>query len=124
MLTVFSSFKMYHIQYEYKIRLYASYSMARVELSNMLSMVIFTFKPEKKDDVLKRSAEEDTIIDVKNIGEWCSVETGRIFRVVEGGNLGSTLEALRTWGHLGKIEVVPVKKVEEVIGSSGQLIGT
>lgn len=79
----------------------------------MLSMVIFTFKPEKTERILTRRAEEDTIFDVRNIGEWCSVETGRVFRLVEGRNLGTTLEAFRTWGHLGKIEVVPVKRVEE-----------
>jgi len=86
---------------------------------NMLSMVILTFKPEKSEDVLKRRAAEDAIFDVKNIGEWCSVEKGKVFRLTEGENLETTLEAVRTWGHLGKIEVVPVKRVEELIEFSG-----
>ncbi|HMK49505.1 MAG TPA: DUF3303 family protein [Thermodesulfovibrionales bacterium] len=89
----------------------------------MLSMVIFTFKPENMGQVLKRRSEEDSIFDVRNIGEWSSIETGRVFRLVEGGNLETTLEAFRTWGHLGKIEVVSVKRVEGLMASD-QLNGT
>jgi len=97
-------------------------SLRRIEVTNMLSMVIFTFKPEKTEQVLKRRVEEDTIFDVRNLGEWSSVETGRVFRLVEGGNLEATLEAFRTWGHMGKIEIVPVKPVEKLIKFSGRLI--
>jgi hypothetical protein len=84
----------------------------------MLSMVIFTFKPERTAEVLKRRREEDPIFDVNSMGEWCSIETGRVFRLVEGANLQTALEAFRTWGHLGKIEIVPVKRVDEVIKHS------
>jgi len=87
-------------------------------------MVIFTFEPEKTEQVLKRRTVENTIFDVRNVGEWSSVETGRVFRLVEGGNLETTLEAFRTWGHLGKIEVVPVKRVEELLTASAQLTKT
>ena len=81
----------------------------------MLSIVIFTFSPEKREEVIKRRSEEDTYERMRQISEWYSAETGRAFRLIEGGDLKATLEAFRTWGGLGKIEVVPVIKSEELI---------
>jgi hypothetical protein len=81
----------------------------------MLSMVIFRFNPERKEEVLRRRLEEEPIFEVNNVGEWCSIEAGQVFRLVEGMNLQSALEAFRTWGHLGNIEIVPVERVDEVI---------
>ena len=81
----------------------------------MLSMVIFTFKPENREAVLKRRAEENAIFDFRIIGEWFSADANRVFRLIEGGNLHTALEAYRTWGHLGNIEVFPLEKVSGIM---------
>ena len=79
----------------------------------MLSMVIFTFRPEKREEVTKRRSEEDTTYEgMTKIAEWHSAKTGRVFRLIEGGDLKTALEAFRTWSDLGRIEVVPVMKSE------------
>jgi hypothetical protein len=85
----------------------------------MLSMVIFTFDPGRREEILKRRLEEEKIFDVSNIGEWYSVERGQVFRLIEGGSLQTALEAFRTWGYLGKIRVVPVKNIGELLNFAG-----
>lgn len=87
----------------------------------MVSIVIFAFRPEKREEVMTRRLEEADIADgIKIIGEWCSLETGRVFRLLEGKNLKASLVAYRTWNELGKIEVIPVKKSEELLNRSFQ----
>jgi hypothetical protein len=86
----------------------------------MLSMVIFRFDPENREEVLKRRSEEQSILDASNIGEWYSVETNQVFRLIEGGNLRTAMEAFRTWGHLWRIEIVPVKNIGEPFRRTGQ----
>ena len=83
----------------------------------MLSMSIFTFNPDKTEEVLKRRLEEEAVMPerIKIIGEWCSIKTGKVFRLIEGKNLNDTLTAFRRWSDLGKIEVISVMKSKELI---------
>ena len=46
-------------------------------------MVIFTFRPEKREEVTKRRSEKDSIYEgMRQICEWYSAETGRVFKLL------------------------------------------
>ena len=49
----------------------------------MLFMTILTWEPEKRDAVIKRTAEKGTVTAGKIIGQWGAIAGGRAFRVVE-----------------------------------------
>lgn len=82
----------------------------------MLYMTIFVFEPEKRNEVIKRRAEKGEIIreGVKVIGEWRAIAGGRVFRLVETNDPHGLLAEDLTWGELGKVEIVPVMRVEDV----------
>ena len=83
----------------------------------MLFMSIFTYEPEKRDEVIKRRAEKGAMIPegMKVIGEWSDTSGGRVFRLVEMDDPKIGLAASLAWSDLGKIEIVPVMATEESI---------
>jgi len=82
----------------------------------MLYMTIFTFEPEKRNEVIRRRAEKGEMIreGVKVIGEWRAIAGGRVFRLVETNDPKGLLTEDLTWGELGKVEIVPVMSVEDI----------
>jgi len=81
----------------------------------MLFMAIFTYEPEKREEVIKRRAEKGPMAGGKIIGEWGSIAGGRVFRVVEMDDPNAMLAAVMAWGDLGKIELIPIMTSEDVI---------
>ena len=83
----------------------------------MLFMSIFTYEPEKRDEVVKRRAEKGAMIPdgMKVLGEWSDVSGGRVFRLVEHDDPMAGLAASLAWNDLGKIEVVGVIATEESV---------
>jgi len=83
----------------------------------MLFMSIFTYEPEKRDEVIKRRAEKGAMIPegMKVLGEWSDTSGGRVFRLVEMDDPKVGLAASLAWSDLGKIEIVPVMATEESI---------
>ena len=81
----------------------------------MLFMSIFTYEPEKRDEVIKRRAEKGAMIPegMKVLGEWSDTSGGRVFRLVEMDDPKVGLAATLAWSDLGKIEIVPVLATEE-----------
>ena len=83
----------------------------------MLFMTIFTWEPDKTDEVIKARAEIDEEVlnpkGMKTIGEWTVPGGHRSFRLVEVDDSGVMLAAVMPWVNLGKIESVPVIGVEE-----------
>ena len=82
----------------------------------MLFMTIYTYEPEKRDEVIKRRAEKGAITPegMKVIGEWSAPGAGRVFMLVETDEPKALLAAALPWSDLGKLETVPVMAVEDV----------
>ena len=83
----------------------------------MLFMTIYTYEPEKRDEVIKRRAEKGAIAPegMKIVGEWSAVTGCRVFRLVEVDDPRVMLGASAAWADLGKIETVPVMQTEEAM---------
>jgi len=81
----------------------------------MLFMAIFTWEPEKTDEVVKRRAKEKIPEGIKMVGEWNDLGRGRVFRLFEAVDPKVILAMSFTWEDLGKAEIVPVMETEEVL---------
>ena len=81
----------------------------------MLFMNIFTVELGKEMEVIRRRAEKGPITGGKIIGEWATIEGGRVFRVVEVDNPKAMLTSVMAWSDLGKTEIIPIFPTEEVI---------
>ncbi|HUU62713.1 MAG TPA: DUF3303 family protein [Dehalococcoidia bacterium] len=84
----------------------------------MLWMSIFTYEPEKRDEVVKRRLEIGTGLPqgLKLIGEWTDLTGGRNFTLTEGPDDPKLmLAAIMAWDDLGKFDNVPVMEVEEAL---------
>jgi hypothetical protein len=83
----------------------------------MLYMTVYTFGLEKRDEVTRRRAENGPMVPrgMKVLGEWTSIEGGRVFRLVEAGDPGALFAATYAWSDLGKVEHVPVMETEEAL---------
>lgn len=84
----------------------------------MLWMSIFTYEPEKRDEVIKRRLEIGAGLPqgLKSIGQWADLTGGRGFTLIEGPDDPKLLlAAINAWDDLGKFDNVPVMEVEEVL---------
>jgi hypothetical protein len=75
----------------------------------MLFMSIYTYEPEKRDEVLKRRAEGlFTPEGAKCLGNWSSTAGGRAFTLFELDDPLKAAQWSQVWNDLGKFEVYPV----------------
>jgi hypothetical protein len=80
----------------------------------MQFMSVYTYEPEKRDEVFNRRAESNFAPEgAKCIGQW--ITSGRVFTLLEvNDNM-----TLFKWGHaftdLGKFETYPVVMAEELM---------
>ena len=76
----------------------------------MLFMTIFTYEPERRDEVQKRVVSKGTMVPkgAKEIGVWSALGGGRVFRLLDVDDPRIMYQGTRAWSDLGKIEVVPV----------------
>jgi len=81
----------------------------------MLFMAIFTWEPEKRDEVLKRRATEEIPEGIEVIGEWVDIGLNRVFRLVKAPNPEVILATSFFWSDIGETELIPVMETEEVI---------
>ena len=85
----------------------------------MMFMTVFTYPPERRDEVIKRRIDKGSMIPegVKSLGEWSDMGGGRVFRLtdVATDDLKVLLAASRAWNDLGKVELVPVVETEQAI---------
>jgi hypothetical protein len=84
----------------------------------MLYLSIFTYEPEKRDEVIKRRFEKGAMLPegAKLLGEWTDTQGGRSFRLQDVPDAKTGFAATLAWSDLGKIEVVPVLETEEAMG--------
>ena len=85
----------------------------------MLYMTIFTYSPERRDEVIKRRIVKGSMIPegMKSLGEWSDIGGGRVFRLIDVSSDDPTiaLAGTRAWTDLGEIELVPVIETEQGI---------
>ena len=79
----------------------------------MLFMCVFTWEPDKMDEVVKRGMTEKIPEGMKIIGEWVDLGSNRNFRLFEATDPKVILSAGFPWNNLGNSEVVPVMETEE-----------
>ena len=80
----------------------------------MLFMDIWTWEPEKRDEVAKRAAEWKCPEGIKVIGEWFDLTGHRAFYLYEVEDSKVLLAANDYWTDIAKCESVPVMDIEEV----------
>jgi hypothetical protein len=81
------------------------------------SIAIFTFDPQKFDEVIERRKQEQATAcgKINILGEWCDTKGGRIVRLIEDGDLGEILAAYRMWSDMGTLEIFPVTDTNALI---------
>jgi len=83
----------------------------------MLFMIIYTYEPDKRAEVIKRRAEKGAMVPegMKVIGDWSTTGGGRVFKLVDMEDPRLGLAASAAWNDLGKVESIPVMPTEEVM---------
>ena len=82
----------------------------------MLFMSIYTYEPDKRDEVLKRRAESlFTPEEAKCLGQWSSTSGGRVFTLFDLDNGMVAAQWAQVWNDLGKLEVYPVVETDELM---------
>lgn len=83
----------------------------------MQFMVIFTYEPDQRDEVIARRMELGGELPegMKLIDEWSQIGGGRVFRVIEGEDAKPALLASHAWSDLGKLEIIPVVNSEKAM---------
>ncbi len=83
----------------------------------MLFMTIFTYQPDRRNEVIKRRLEKGALIPkgMEVIGEWSDMGGGRVFRLVRVDDSAAAMTAAGAWSDLGRYEIVPVMESEEAL---------
>ena len=81
----------------------------------MLFMSILTWKPSKRNEIVKRRLQIGISKEIKVIGTWTDLNGGRNFTLFEVADPKFMLAASLAWNDLVKIESIPVMEAEEVI---------
>ena len=81
----------------------------------MLFMDMWTWEPEKRDEVERRAAEWKCPDGMKVINEWLDLTGGRVFLLYEVDDPGVLLAANANWTDIARVETVPVMEVEEAM---------
>ena len=85
----------------------------------MLTMVILTWAPEKRDEVIKRVQTMGLAHEgEKVLGTWADMNGGRAFQLTEtlpGLDLKTMVKNSFAWNDLIKIESVHVMDAEEMV---------
>ena len=81
----------------------------------MLFMDIWTWEPEKRDEMVKRAAEWKCPTGMKELGYWVDLTGNRVFSLYEVEDPAVLLEANNYWTDIAKCESVPVMEMEEVM---------
>ena len=83
----------------------------------MPSIAIFTFDPQKFDEVIERRKQEQATAcrKTKILGEWCDTRNGRVVRFIKDGDHDEILGVYRMWSDLGTLEIFPVTDTNDLI---------
>ena len=83
----------------------------------MLFMSIYTYEPEKRNEIIKRRLEKGALTapGVKVVGEWIALNGHRGFMVFEAQDPKAVMATTLAWSDLLRFEGVPVMEAEEVM---------
>lgn len=82
----------------------------------MLFISIFTYEPEKRDEVIKRRSEGLFVPEgAKCHGQWSATGGGRAFTLFEIDDNMALAQWSASWNDLGKFATYPVVDTEELI---------
>jgi Domain of unknown function (DUF3303) len=83
----------------------------------MPSIAIFTFDPQRFNEVIERREQEHVSAfgRIKILGEWCDTRNGRVVRLIDDGDYEEILAAYRMWSDLGTLEIFPVTDTNDLI---------
>lgn len=82
----------------------------------MLFMSIYTYEPDKRDEVLKRRSEGIFAPEgAKCLGNWLYTGGGRAFTLFELDDPMIAAQWGHIWNDLGKFEVYPIVDTEELM---------
>lgn len=82
----------------------------------MLFLSIFSWEPEKRDEVIKRRSEGlFTPEGAKCLGQWSSTQGGRAFTLFEIDNNMALAQWAANFNDLGKFTTYPVVDTEELL---------
>ena len=83
----------------------------------MLVMTVFTWKPDKRDAIIKRRAEKGMLAPagMKVIGEWADVSGGRVFRLSEVKDEKTAMAGTLAWDDLGRVDSAVVMTTDDVM---------
>lgn len=82
----------------------------------MLLMTVFSYEPEKREEILRRRAEGLFIPDgAKLIGQWSAIAGGRVFTLVEVDDPLVGVQCFQGWSNLGKFDVFPVMDTDALM---------
>jgi hypothetical protein len=83
--------------------------------NKMLFMTIFTWEPEKRDEMVKRFAEKGTVTAGKRIGAWSAIGGGRAFALVDADDPKAMVAVSHVWNDIAKMETIPVIETQELV---------
>ncbi len=83
----------------------------------MQFMIVYTFSPENRDQVIKRYSEKGGLLPpgAKVIGEWASTTGHRVFRIIETEDAKAMMGATLAWSDLGNVESYGILPMDEVL---------
>jgi hypothetical protein len=88
----------------------------------MLFMTVYTYPPANRNEVIKRRLEKGPQLppEVKSLGEWSYVGSGRVFRLIEASDAEAAFKGSYAWSDLGTVETYPVMATDAVLKMVGQ----
>ena len=83
----------------------------------MLLLVTYTYEPDKRNEVLKRRAEQGAgfASGAKVIGEWSNLGGGGGLVIAETDDPLAVAQTARGWSDLVKFTIVPVVDTEQMM---------
>lgn len=80
----------------------------------MLFMIVYSWPPDKRDEIIKRRLEKGTMVPggVKIVGEWTSIEN-KDFCLVESTDPKLLTQAILAWNDILSTEVYMVLDTEK-----------
>ena len=83
----------------------------------MLFMSIYTYEPEKRNEIIKRRLERGAGAGpgLKVVGEWIALEGHRGFMVFEAEDPKAVMATTLAWSDLCRFEYVSIMEAEQVM---------